>query len=235
MFNKTYIATCVFGFCIAIHTTFAHSIATFSTEVQFIKHHAQSLPENLPFYDNKHKKHYFDEMDQKTILLVFWASWLPESRELLRKLDCLAKDFRKLDFTIIALSEDYLGIEAIEEFFKQHGIRHMQMYYDYKNRIYNHIGIKSLPAFFLISARGEALIKILGSPKWDQDPIRNTLLGYIPGNPPIQKNTYDKSSLNVIFNSANLVSKEKNTAEKPLSENSIQAKTKDSKKNEVNK
>ena len=227
MLKNSYIATFIFCFSIVIYSVFAQNISIVSREVKFIQYDAKLLPENLPFYDNTHNKHYFDEMDQQTILLVLWASWLPESPELLRKLHYLAKDFRKLDFTIIALSEDYLGIDSIEKFFKQNDIRHIKIYYDYKNAIYNHIGIKSLPAFFLITSKGEEFIKICGNPKWDQDAIRNTLLGYIPGNPPIQKNTYDKSSLNIIFNSSNFVDKEMNNTEKSLSNNSIQGKTKD--------
>lgn len=228
MINKRSIATCIFCLLIVVQTLFAKEICDFSTEVKFLKHDPKLLPDNIPFYDNKHSKQYFDEIDNKTILLVFWASWLPQSRELLRKLDSLQKDFRKLDFTIIAVSEDYLGMVVIEEFFQKNDIRHINIYYDSKNAIYNFMGITSLPSFFLITSGGEELITILGDAKWDQDSVRNTLLSYIPGNPPIQKNTYDKSSLNVIFNSKyHLDHKAHNKVGKSLSKEPIQGTTRD--------
>jgi hypothetical protein len=105
------------------------------------------------------------------------------------------KDFRKFKFDVIALSEDYQGVERIEEFFKKHEIRHLKIYHDYKNKIYNGMGVTNLPSFFLLSADSNNLYQLQGNLKWNEEFVRNSLLGYIPGNPEIPKNSSTKSIL----------------------------------------
>ena len=48
-------------------------------------------------------------MKIKQCLLVFWATWCGSCISELPSLENLAKDFRKLPFKIIALSQDYQG------------------------------------------------------------------------------------------------------------------------------
>ncbi len=155
------------------------------------------IPENIPFFDIYGNKHFFDELDNGSIttLIVFWASWVNESPDLIAQLDRLKKDFRKLKFNIVALSEDYHSIDKIQEFFDKHEIRYLQIYHDYKNAIYNSMQITNLPAFFLLNYDANKLYQVQGRINWDSESIRNSLLGFIPGNPVIPKNSSTKSLL----------------------------------------
>jgi hypothetical protein len=128
-------------------------------------------------------------------LIIFWASWINESPELIVALDYLKKDFRKLKFDIIALSEDYQGIAKVKEFFDKYEIRHLKIYHDYKNKIYNYMGVTNLPSFFLLTSDSINLYQFQGRINWIDEIVRNSLLGFIPDNPAIPKNSFTKSLL----------------------------------------
>ena len=166
-----------------------------SDEQKIIDKDINILPEELAFFDKDGNKHFFDEFDGNSLLIIFWATWINESPELIISLDCLKKDFRKLKFDVIAVSEDYQGIEKIKEFFNKHEIRHLKIYHDYKNNIYNSMKITNLPSFFLLTADSNNLYQFQGRVDWNDERIRNTLLGFIPGNPIIPKNTFSKTLL----------------------------------------
>ena len=152
-----------------------------------------SIPDDVEFFDQEGKKHYFDEFDGKTVLIVFWASWLDEAPDLIISLDYLKKDFRKLKFDIIAISEDYQGVEHVKKFYDKYGIRHLKIYHDFKNKLYNHMKITNLPTFLLLDADFTQLYNFHGRMNWNDESVRNTLLSFIPGNPPIPRNTFTKN------------------------------------------
>ena len=66
------------------------------------------------------------------------------------ELDILQKDFRKLPFEVLAISEDFKGIAVAEDHFNKYGIRHLKLYHDYKNSLFKAMGVVGLPTAFLI-------------------------------------------------------------------------------------
>mgnify|MGYP001811572137 CR=1 FL=1 len=75
------------------------------------------VPSEASFYNKDNKKEYFDQYEGKTSLLVFWATWCSSCIQEMNQLDLLKKDLKKLPINIIALSEDYSGIDSIKEFY----------------------------------------------------------------------------------------------------------------------
>lgn len=192
------------------------------------------FPEDIPFFDLEGKKHFFDEFDGSAVLIVFWATWINESPELIISLDYLKKDFRKLNFNVIALSEDYQSVDKIREFFDKHEIRHLKIYHDYKNNIYNAMKITTLPSFFLLSADFNNLYQFQGKANWNDEYIRNSLLGFIPGNPEIPKNSFNKTILQFSpeYKAKNSLIQSKNTL--PVEKDLSKAEEQDKNTNEIN-
>jgi thiol-disulfide isomerase/thioredoxin len=164
-------------------------------EQKIIAKNINILPDDIEFFDEHGKKHFFDEFDGKTVLIVFWASWIDESPEMIVALDYLKKDFRKLKFDIIAISEDYQGIIKVKEFFNKYEIRHLKIYHDYNHKLYNYMKITNLPSFFLLSADFVNLYQFYGRVNWIDETVRNSILGFIPDNPVMPKNSFTKSLL----------------------------------------
>lgn len=148
------------------------------------------------FFDGQGNKMFLDQYEGNTILLVFWATWCGTCISELPALDNLEKDFRKLPFKVIALSQDYQGVDVVTKYFSEHGIRHLEIFHDYQNKLFRSMSVIGLPTAFLINSNGKIKKLFKGRIKWHDDEIRAMLLEEIDGNPEAPKNSYQAPSLN---------------------------------------
>jgi thiol-disulfide isomerase/thioredoxin len=175
---------------IIIYST--HSVAENST---IIRPENSFIPDEN-FFDKDGGKIFLDQFEGKTILVNFWASWCGSCVEELPSLDILQKDFRKLPFEVIAISEDFKGIDAAEAHFNKYDIRHLKLYHDYQNSLFKAMSVVGLPTAFLIDPEGKIKVIFKGNTKWHEESVRNILLSEIKGNPENPKNSYITTSLN---------------------------------------
>ncbi|RTK92595.1 MAG: TlpA family protein disulfide reductase [Rickettsiales bacterium] len=142
------------------------------------------------FYDEDGNKIFLDEYEGETILLVFWATWCGNCINDLTSLDNLQKDFRKLPFKVIALSEDFQNIDIVKKHFDRMQIRHLKIFHDRQNQIFRAFDIVGLPTSYLINSSGKLKLAFKGSVKWHDNEIRKMILKEIDGNHELPKNTY---------------------------------------------
>jgi thiol-disulfide isomerase/thioredoxin len=154
------------------------------------------LDNEVNFYDSEGNKVFLDQFEGTTILLVFWATWCGTCVSELPSLDNLQKDFRKLPFKIISVSQDFKGIEVAKKHFSAHGIRHLETFHDRKNKLFRELSVIGLPTAFLINAEGKNKIVFRGRIKWHDDRIRSIILSEIGEDLELPKNTYKFASLN---------------------------------------
>ena len=154
-----------------------------------------NVPDDIPIFDEENKRHFMEEYEGQTILLVFWASWCSQCTNEMPSLDILKKDFRKLDFKILPLSVDYSGIEAAKEFHKKYDLRHLPIMHDYKNSLFRALEITALPTSIIIDKEGKLVGKFIGDVPWHDMAVRQILLDNIPNNPATPKNSHKDISL----------------------------------------
>lgn len=155
-----------------------------------------NVPDNIIFFDEEKNQYSLDQFEGKTILLVFWATWSATCVKEMPDLDILQKDFRKLPFSVIPISEDYQDIKVIKEYFKSYQIRYLPIYHDYRNQLFKALDIVSLPTSILIDPNGKIVTSFIGNTNWHDEKIREIILSSIPGNYPEPKNSYNEQSLN---------------------------------------
>lgn len=155
-----------------------------------------SAPDDIAFFDENGKKHFTTEFDGKTLLLTFWATWCANCVQEMHDLDVLQKDFRKLPFVIIAVSQDFQGLSIIKEYFKNNDIRYLDIYHDYHNQLFRAYSVVGLPTSFLINQEGKIVLSFIGTIDWYNASIRQMILSHIPGDHPEPKNSYKKPTLN---------------------------------------
>ena len=155
-----------------------------------------SVPDNIIFFDEEKNQYSLDQFEGKTILLVFWATWSAPCVKEMPDLDMLQKDFRKLPFSVIPISEDYQDIKVVKEYFKSYQIRYLPIYHDYRNELFKALGVVSLPTSILIDPNGKIVTSFVGNTNWYDEKVRDTILSAIPGNYPEPKNSYNEQSLN---------------------------------------
>ena len=185
-----------------------YSVSVLAENSTIIRPESSFVPD-VNFFDKDGNKVFLDEFEGKTILVSFWASWCGSCVEELPSLDILQKDFRKLPFEVLAISEDFKGIAVAEDHFNKYGIRHLKLYHDYKNSLFKAFSVIGLPTAFLIDPEGKIKIIFKGNTKWHDESIRDILLSEIPGNPETPKNSYNTTSLNKKIAPPQLISLEK--------------------------
>jgi len=161
-----------------------------------IDRHDRYLDSEVSFFDGDGNKVYLDQYEGTNILLVFWATWSGTCVSELPALDNLQKDFRKLPFKVIAVSQDYKGVEVVKSHFFAHEIRHLGVFHDYKNQLFRELDIVSLPTALFINADGKNKLVFKGRIRWHDDDVRNIILSEIGGNLELPKNTYKFAALN---------------------------------------
>ena len=155
-----------------------------------------NVPDNIIFFDEEKNQYSLDQFEGKTILLVFWATWSATCVKEMPDLYMLQKDFRKLPFAVIPISEDYQDIGVVKEYFKSYRIRYLPIYHDYRNELFKALGIVSLPTSILVDPNGKIITSFAGNTNWYDKKVRDIILSSIPGNYPEPKNSYNEQSLN---------------------------------------
>lgn len=161
-----------------------------------IKYHDPFFANDTAFFDSENKERHLDEFEDQVILLVFWASWCGDCSDMIKSLDTLANDFKKLPLKIIAISEDYQGLKSVDDFYNLYNIRHLEKFYDHKNALFAAMNVVGIPTCFLITTENKVKLEFKGRVKWHDNSIREIILAEIPGNNPMPKNSYKEPDLN---------------------------------------
>ena len=190
MLNQYFIKFLLILLLLSAESSFAAKI----TEIEKL-----NAPDDVAFFDENGQKHFITEFDGKTLLLTFWATWCAACTKEMPDLDMLQKDFRKLPFAIIAVSQDFQGIPIIKKYFEKNEIRYLDIYHDYRNQLFNAYAVVGLPTSFLINQEGKIVLSFAGTIDWYNDEIRQMILSHIPGDHPEPKNSYKAPSLNQVI------------------------------------
>lgn len=165
------------------------------------------IPDEIAFYDEKNEKHYLEDMEGKVVLVVFWANWCTSCIDQLYALNLLKKDFKKLPFDVIVLSEDNDGINNIQTMLSNNNYRYLKPYYDYKQKLFDAFAAHNLPSAILISDSGQQVLFFQGITNWFENDIREQILSFIPEPYEKPRNSYENNSLTIQIN--NKISQEK--------------------------
>jgi thiol-disulfide isomerase/thioredoxin len=130
----------------------------------------------IAFIDKSKGEHFIKEFQGSMVLVVFWASWCDVCVNELPKIDLLQKTLLKHPIKIIALSEDFKGIDKVREFYKYYNISYLEPYLDNKRYILQTLNVTSIPTSFLLNEKGYIVAKFTGVVDWQDQQIVNFLL-----------------------------------------------------------
>lgn len=149
------------------------------------------------FLDQEDKKVTLEEIDKKILLVTFCSEWDPGSIIELLKLDILQKDFSKLSFKIIPITNDFRGIKPIINFYKQADIKHLSIFYDKNSTIYTKLGLSGLPITFLIDKDSNKIkYKFIGNIPWEKNDIRQFIFSQLQEGHQIKQEDLPRNSSN---------------------------------------
>ncbi|MGB8274005.1 MAG: TlpA disulfide reductase family protein [Alphaproteobacteria bacterium] len=120
----------------------------------------------------------------KVVLVNFWATWCGPCVEELPALSRLQARLSGPDFTVIAVSGDRTGPEAVTPFLGQHGITGLPVLYDRTLASGRALHVTGLPTSILLDRDGREVGRVLGTLDWDSQaavrPIEDAIKGRAP-------------------------------------------------------
>lgn len=131
---------------------------------------------SITFQDAEGRSIELGQFRAKVVLLNFWATWCLPCVDEMPALDRLQAKLGGDRFSVVAVSIDRGGKDAVEPFFKKLGLTHLAVYLDPNQRL-GHLNatgtergglaLYGFPISYLIDARGDVLGYIVGSTDWD--------------------------------------------------------------------
>jgi thiol-disulfide isomerase/thioredoxin len=105
----------------------------------------------------------------RVVLLNFWATWCAPCVREMPTLDRVQGKLGAHGLSVIAVSEDRGGLEAVGPFVKQLGLQHLEIYLDPRGTLAREFGLAGLPTTLLIDAEGRLVGGLEGPAEWDSN------------------------------------------------------------------
>lgn len=126
---------------------------------------------DLTVVDAAGAQHSLKDFAGKFILVNFWATWCPPCRKEMPSLDRLQARLGGPDFDVVPVSLDRGGMDKVQAFLKDNGIRNLTAYLDPDAKSMALFGFPGLPTSVLIDPDGREIARLIGGAEWDSPPI----------------------------------------------------------------
>lgn len=118
-----------------------------------------------------------DDFRGRALLVNIWATWCKPCREEMASLDQLQARLGDRGFQVVAISQDKAGLNVVDSFYKELGIRHLQRYIDVDAQSLDALKAPGVPFSILIGRQGQALGYAIGARQWDSDAMIDRIEG----------------------------------------------------------
>ena len=115
----------------------------------------------------------------RVVLVNFWATWCAPCIREMPSLDRLQAAMGSDAFTVLAVNEDRNGAKVAAPFLKKLGIEHLGVNLDDKMALARALGVRGLPASFLIDRSGRVVGALNGIAEWDSDEAKALIRFYV--------------------------------------------------------
>jgi len=136
---------------------------------------ASPAPE-ISFQDGEHAKRTLADFHGQIVVVNFWATWCAPCIRELPSLDRLAARLKDKGVTIIALSLDRGGVDAVKAFYAENGIHNLEVFVDKTMDAQQKFDIPGLPTTVLIDREGHDRGRLIGPANWDTDAASDLVL-----------------------------------------------------------
>ena len=107
------------------------------------------------------------DFEGRVVLLNIWATWCPPCREEMPTLDALQARLGGSDFHVLPLSIDRAGLEPVRRFYRETGIRNLDLYIAEDTRAMLALAVVGLPTTSLIARIGRERGRLAGPAEWN--------------------------------------------------------------------
>lgn len=138
-----------------------------------------AVPE-VEFFDDAKRPHTMEEFQNEVVVLNFWATWCTSCIQKMPALDKLAKSLKRYPVRVVALSQDFKGVQAVKSYFNYANIKHLDIYLDPRANFFRALNLTSIPSTFIVSPEGNIVARISSGADLESEGIREQILYYVP-------------------------------------------------------
>lgn len=114
------------------------------------------------------------------VLLNLWATWCVPCRKEMPALDRLETKLGGPNFEVVALSIDRQGLAAVRPFFKELGLKALNIYLDPSGKAAAALNAPGIPTTLLLDREGREVARKIGPAGWDSPEMVDVLRRYLP-------------------------------------------------------
>lgn len=143
---------------------------------------AQQIPRPLPplhFEDGAGAAVTLADFHGRIVLLNLWATWCRPCRTEMPALDRLQVKMAGPDFTVVPLSIDHRGRDAVARFYRDLGLATLDIYIDRSGEALSTLELSGMPTSFLIDREGREIGRVSGPAPWDDPEMMSRIKGYL--------------------------------------------------------
>jgi thiol-disulfide isomerase/thioredoxin len=119
------------------------------------------------------------DLHGRIVLLNIWATWCAPCRKEMPALDRLHAKMGGAAFVVVPLSIDRQGLEVVERFYRDLGLKSLGIYLDKSGDAAHVINSLGVPTTLLIDREGQELGRKLGPAEWDGLEMIALIEGYL--------------------------------------------------------
>jgi thiol-disulfide isomerase/thioredoxin len=105
----------------------------------------------------------------RVVLLNFWATWCAPCIREMPSLDRLQAKLKGEGLDVVAVSEDFTGLDLVGPFFERLKLENLEIFLDSDGALGKAFGIAGLPTTLLIDREGRVVGGLEGPAEWDSD------------------------------------------------------------------
>ncbi len=105
----------------------------------------------------------------RVVLLNFWATWCAPCIREMPSLDRLQAKLKGEGLEVVAVSEDFAGLDLVGPFFERLKLENLAIFLDSDGALGKEFGIAGLPTTLLIDREGRVVGGLEGPAEWDSD------------------------------------------------------------------
>ncbi len=127
---------------------------------------AAALPE-FTFTDAQGRAHAVTDFAGRGLVINLWATWCPPCVAEMPALDRLAAALAREGITVLPLSSDRGGQEAVQAFYTRTGVTNLGVWLDPRGAAGRALGARGLPTTLIVDRGGQERARLEGDAAWD--------------------------------------------------------------------
>jgi thiol-disulfide isomerase/thioredoxin len=143
-----------------------------------IIHKDPKTHDNVIFFDKKDQKINIKNFGGKLVILNFWATWCEPCKEEMPSLDRLQINPNLNNLKIFPINISKENLEKVNSFFKKHGIKNFESYFDSPITLAKKFSLRGVPTSILFNKNGKEFARIIGSIDFDNEKFIDWLKTY---------------------------------------------------------